>query len=161
MSSFADQPHRTAGILQLNRGKLLAKPKISVHLLLGMSPLVNLHADDHPTLDALRHFPVKDRFIDIAKKIATDYKLFGTQLLKDSDGNEVRIIEMKHGDPVDITVEILKQWLQGKGRKPVTWQTLVKCLQDTNLNVLADDMESSLSVHDGSKNSDKAPSGEL
>ena len=52
---------------------------------------------------------MKDSFIDIAKKIATDYKLIGTQLLKDSDGSKVRIIEMKHGDPVDITVEILEQ----------------------------------------------------
>ena len=53
-------------------------------------------ADDHPTLDVLRHFPMKESFIDIAEKIATDYKRFGTQLLKDSDGSKVRIIEMKH-----------------------------------------------------------------
>ena len=34
------------------------------------------------------------------------WELFGTQLLKDmhSDGKEVHIIEMKHWDPVDITV---------------------------------------------------------
>ena len=63
---------------------------------------------------------MKDSFIDIAKKIATDYKLIGTQLLKDSDGSKVRIIEMKHGDPVDITIGILEQWLQGRGRMPVT-----------------------------------------
>ena len=126
-----------------------------------MFPLINLHAGDRPTLDALRHFPVKDRFIDIAKKIATEYKLFGTQLLKDSDGNEVCIIEMKHGDPVDITVEILKQWLQGKGKMPITWQTLVKCLRDTGLNVLADIIESSLSENNGGKDSDRVHSKEL
>ena len=104
---------------------------------------------------------MKDSFIDSAKKIATDYKLFGTQLLKDSDGSKVRIIEMKHQDPVDITVEILEQWLQGRGRMPITWQTLIKCLRDTELNVLADDMESSLSEHHGSKDSHEVPSKEL
>ena len=118
-------------------------------------------ADNHPTLDVLRHFPVKDSFIDIAKKIATDYKLFGTQLLKDSDGSEVRIIEMNHGDPVDITVEILEQWLRGRGRMPITWQTLIECLRDTDLYVLANMMESSLLEHNGSKDSDKVPSKEL
>ena len=118
-------------------------------------------ADSHPTLDVLRLFPVKGSFIDIAKKIATDYKLFGTQLLKDSDGSKVRIIEMKHGDPVDITAEILEQWLQGKGRMPITWQTLIECLRDTDLHVLANTMESSLSEHNGSKESDKVPSKEL
>jgi len=102
---------------------------------------------------------VKDSFIDIAGKIATDYKLFGTQLLKDSDGSKVRIIEMKHQDPVDITVEILERWLQGRGRMPITWQTFVQCLRDTELNVLADNIESSLSEHNGSK--DKVPSKEL
>ena len=95
-------------------------------------------------------------------EIGPDYKKFGTLLLEDKMGNKVTNIKAsEHGDPVDITVEILKQWLQGKGRKPVTWKTLVKCLQDTNLNVLADDMANSLSERDGNNNSDKAPSGEL
>ena len=95
-------------------------------------------------------------------EIGTNYEKFGTLLLEDKKGNKVdSIVKSKHYISVDITVEILKQWLQGKGRKPVTWQTLVNCLRDTNLNAVADDMESSLSEHDGSKNSDKAPSEEL
>ena len=76
--------------------------------------------------------------------------------------SKVHIIEMKtHGDPVDITVEILQQWLQGRGRRPVTWQTLIKCLRDTDLNVLADNMESLLLEHHESKDSHKLPSKEL
>ena len=119
-------------------------------------------ADGPPTLDGLRHFPVKKEHIDIAVDIGPDYEKFGTLLLEDKKGNKVdSIAKSKHYIPVDITVEILKQWLQGKGRKPVTWQTLVKCLRDTNLNALADDIESSLSEHDGSKNSDKGPTEEL
>ena len=104
---------------------------------------------------------MKESFIDIAKEIATDYKLFGTQLLKDSDGKKVHIIEMKHWDPVDITVEILEQWLQGGGRTPITWQTLIKCLRDTYLNVLANNIESSMSEHDESKGLHEVPSREL
>ena len=133
--------------------------KTAVH---GSSPCGYVFsAGDHPHLNILCHFPVKDSFIDIAKEIATDYKLFGTQLLKDSNGSKVRIIEMKHKDPVNIAVEILEQWLQGRGRMPVTWETLVKCLRDTNLNVLADIVESSLSEYHGSKDSHQVPSKEL
>ena len=88
---------------------------------------------------------MKVSFIDIAKEIATDYKHFGTLLLNDDGGSKVSIIEMKHEDPVDITFEILEQWLQGKGRMPVTWQTLVNCLRDTDLHVLANIIQSSLS----------------
>ena len=76
-----------------------------------MSPLANLHADDRPTLDALRHFPVKHHSIDTVKKIATDSKLFGTQLLKDTDGNEVRLIEMKHMG-IWLTIQ-LRSWSSG------------------------------------------------
>ena len=100
--------------------------------------------------------------MDLAIEIGPEYEKFGTLLLEDEMGNKVNsIAKSKHYIPVDITVEILKQWLQGKGRKPVTWQTLVKCSRDTDLNVLADNIEISLSEHDGSKNSDKAPSEEL
>ena len=67
--------------------------------------------------------------MDLAIEIGTDYEKFGTLLLEDEKGNKVKNIKVsEHGDPVDITVEILKQWLQGKGKEPVTWQTLVKCL---------------------------------
>ena len=97
--------------------------------------------------------------MDLAEEIGADYVKFGTLLLEDKTGNKVKNIKVsERGDPVEITVEILKQWLQGKGRKPVASQTLVKCLQDTDLNALADNMESLLSEQ---KDSDKSPSEEL
>ena len=103
--------------------------------------------DHSPTLPALRHFPVDVAvFIDIAIEIGPDYEKFGTLLLEDKNGVKVKSIKMsKRDDPVDITVEILQQWLQGKGRMPITWQTLVKCLRDIDLNVLADKIDHSLS----------------
>ena len=91
---------------------------------------------------------MKDGSVDIAEKIGTNYKHFGTLLLNDNDGNKVNNIEMsKRGNPVGITAEILEQWLQGRGRMPVTWQTLIKCLRDMKMIVLADDIESSLSKY--------------
>ena len=68
--------------------------------------------------------------------------------MNDNDRSKVNNIEMsKHGDPIGITAEILEQWLQGRGRMPVTWQTLIKCLRDMKRIVLADAIESSLSKH--------------
>ena len=100
--------------------------------------------------------------MDLAIEIGPEYEKFGTLLLEDEMGNKVNsIVKSKHYIPVDITVEILKQWLQGKGRKPVTWQTLVKCLRDMKMHVLADNIENSLSEHHGSKDSHKVPSKEL
>ena len=82
---------------------------------------------------------MKNQFKDILLEIQNDYIKLGIQLLQDDTGNIVEGIERKkRGDPGDITVQILRQWLQGKGRKPVTWQTLVECLQSTKLHVAAD-----------------------
>ena len=118
--------------------------------------------DSPPTLDTLRHFPAINGHIDIATEIGTNYDKFGTLLLEDKNGNKVNNIKVsERGDPVEITVEILKQWLNGKGRKPVTWQTLVKCLRDTDLNTLVEKMKRSFSEHHGNKDSDRAPSEEL
>ena len=38
----------------------------------------------------------------------------------------------------------MKQWLLGKGKRPVSYATLVECLKDAKLNELAEDIESVL-----------------
>ena len=109
-------------------------------------------ADAPPALDVLRYFPVKDGHIDIAQEIGTDYEKFGTLLLEDKTGNKVNNIKASERDnSLLITVEILRQWLQGKGKEPVTWRTLVTCLRATGLNVLAENIDHSLSEHNENK----------
>jgi len=110
-----------------------------------------------PTFPELQHFPLKDGYINIAEEIANEYNDFGILILDDKRGSKVAAIaETKHGNSVAITVEILRRWLLGKGRMPVTWLTLITCLQDTGLNVLADDIKGALSQEDESKAPDNA-----
>ena len=102
---------------------------------------------DEPNLPDLRQFPVRNGVKDIVAEIQNDYSHFGTILLEDKNGNIVKGIEKaKREDPVDVTVEIVRQWLQGKGRKPVTWQTFAECLKEANLYVAAEDIERALST---------------
>ena len=87
-------------------------------------------------------FPMAAGKVDIAEKIGVHYYSFGVQLLEDSNGGRVSALEKKQREnPVDINHEILRLWLQGKGRQPVTWGTLVAVLQDLGLNCLAKDIE--------------------
>ena len=39
---------------------------------------------------------------------------------------------------------ILQKWLEGKGRRPVTWETFVEGLFDAEYNVLAVDIKAAL-----------------
>ena len=38
-------------------------------------------------------------------------------------------------------MEVLQQWLAGRGKQPVTWKTLTKVLQDIELSTLAGELE--------------------
>ena len=99
---------------------------------------------DCPTFLELRHFPVKDGFKDIVGEIANDYQSFGIPLLNDEMGTRIRSIERTQQNPVDITVDILRQWLLGSGRLPVTWQILVECLKEAKLHTAAEYIEDKL-----------------
>ena len=79
--------------------------------------------------------------LEVVEKIGTEYKIFGTFLLKDNTGFLVDAI--KHdclGMTHEITRKILQEWLAGKG-EPVTWACLVETLHRCNLNALADEIQ--------------------
>ena len=80
--------------------------------------------------------------VSIPVKIGTKYVQFGTFLLVDSTGSRVEIMAHKHHyDAERINMEILKEWLTGRGKKPVTWATLIEVLRDIELSILADEIE--------------------
>ena len=45
------------------------------------------------------------------------------------------------GDPVLACCEMMQQWLDGEGRKPVTWSTLIESLVDTGFLDLAENLQ--------------------
>ena len=95
-----------------------------------------------PTLPELLRFSLADeKRINIAKEIGDEYKCFGTLLLEDETGQKVKNMESKHhSDPSKINTLILEEWLNGKGKKPVTWAILVEVLRDIELSTLANNI---------------------
>ena len=68
--------------------------------------------------------------------------MFGTLLLEDNTGAVVSGIERaKMHAAAEINEAILQKWIGGKGLEPFTWDTLVQCLRDTELNTLANEIE--------------------
>ena len=62
-------------------------------------------------------------------------------MLKDDSGTIISCIEnAKMHNATEITATILEKWIGGKGLQPFTWNTLVNCLRDADLNVLANDI---------------------
>ena len=76
--------------------------------------------------------------VNIAVEVSINYIEFGAQLLDDPTGSRVRNIECaKLKDPKEINSEILREWLRGGERQPVTWTALAKVLDDIDKGELA------------------------
>ena len=75
--------------------------------------------------------------LDIHKDVGPNYKIFGTFLLCDKTGMVVKTIENDQRTAHNITLQILHEWLIGRGES-ITWQSLVLALRSSDLNVLAD-----------------------
>ena len=78
--------------------------------------------------------------IKIAQQIGEQYYLLGSLLLKDDMGELTSVIVKQHQHQHNVALineRILLQWLQGKGKKPVSWSTLINVLKTMGLSELA------------------------
>ena len=98
---------------------------------------------DKPTLPLLTVMPTKcGGALRIVQRVGANYKMLGTLLLNDDTGAITEaIIVAHHQQPAHITDSILSKWLQGGGRKPVTWATFIAVLNEIGLTELAKDIE--------------------
>lgn len=99
-----------------------------------------------PTLPDLFHFKTSSgTAINIMEQIGTHHSSFGIMLLNDGTGAVTSAIATEHHyNAAAINREILTRWLQGAGRQPVTWSTLITVLRDVELRVLAQSIERNL-----------------
>ena len=63
-------------------------------------------------------------------------------MLEDDNRAKIQSIAHKHRDDAEqINMEVLQQWITGRGKNPVTWQTLAEVLHDIELSTLAREIE--------------------
>ena len=99
---------------------------------------------DLPTLTECLRFQGRERRINLPQEISVKYYQFGCHLLDDGTGATIRSIAHKHRDDAEqVTLEILKEWITGRGKHPVTWKTLAQVLQDIDLSTLASEIKAS------------------
>ena len=87
-------------------------------------------------------FQGKERRINIPQEIGVKYHDFGLLLLEDDTGSRIHVLTHKHmNDEPEINLEIIQQWVTGRGKHPVTWKTLTEVLRDIELSTLAEEIE--------------------
>ena len=97
---------------------------------------------DCPTVLECTRFPGRQRTINIPQEIGSNYYYFGLHLLNDPNGTRVHNLEHEYRQNAErINTEILREWVTGRGKKPVTWKTLTTVLRDIELGALASEIE--------------------
>ena len=87
-------------------------------------------------------FQGKQWTINIPQEIGPNYYYFGLHLLDDPNGTRVHSLELEYRQNTErINTEILREWVSGRGKKPVTWETLTEVLHDIELGALASEIE--------------------
>ena len=92
-----------------------------------------------PTMMDIICFPLQDsKKVDLTKEVGTKYLQFGILLLEDQTGARISAMERELAkNAQDINYRVFQEWLQGNGRKPVSWVTLISVLKDIGLSQLA------------------------
>ena len=102
---------------------------------------------DKPTLPQLQHLKIPSGdAINIIQRIAEKITTLGIGLLNDTYGDITANIEAQYRhDQCRMAKEIFRKWLEGTGRTPQTWATLVTVLREMQMGSLADETEQSMS----------------
>ena len=109
--------------------------------------VISSSADERPSLPELLNFPtITGDPINIISRVGTKYDELGVILLNDSDESIVDAIKHDCREAAKITKEILKRWIRGEGKQPVTWKTLTDTLRVIQLTELASIIDHSLSL---------------
>ena len=90
-------------------------------------------------------FETRSGSINVLEHIGVHYRQLGVLLLDDATAEVTQaIIEQCSHDTTKIICKIVQKWIQGKGKLPIEWSTLVRVLKDIGLHMLADEMEQNL-----------------
>ena len=82
--------------------------------------------------------------IDLPPRVAPKINAFGTFFLQDDLGNKMAIIsENCRGRPKDMAMEVLREWLAGKGVE-VSWDSLKATLKKSELPLMAEQIQMAL-----------------
>ena len=97
-----------------------------------------------PVLHQLDLIEYKDKTLKVIDQSAAKWERLATRLHFESH-DVSRIRKDYHLRSFDACQTVLIEWLDGRGRQPTTWGTLIKALKEADMSELASDLELALS----------------
>ena len=89
----------------------------------------------------LLEFKGRSKVLKLPTEIGTATTKFGIHLLQDETGTRVSsILESNQYRTEKANQQLLMEWVQGRGKTPISWKTLVSVLDSAELHVLAQEI---------------------
>ena len=99
-----------------------------------------------PKLHEISHLNRRDKTVKTIDRVADKWERVATQLyFEHYDINRIR-----RDHPNDCRTacsNVFSEWLEGKGRLPTTWETLIKAFEEAELSEVAADIKVTLLGH--------------
>ena len=82
----------------------------------------------------------------VVKRVAWQWEKLATMLELDNDGRKIDSIKRDFwGVGVEICcMQAIHHWVRGEGKRPVSWRTLLKCLEDIDCAQIAEEITKEL-----------------
>lgn len=95
-------------------------------------------------MSQLEHIMIHNgRVIAVVTEVAGRWERMARAL--DFSEAEVEILGRNCKNNVELAcTDLFTRWLEGNHRQPVTWQTVIECLKELDLNVVAEDLNAIL-----------------
>ena len=82
--------------------------------------------------------------IEVIKTIAPKWKRIGDFLEFDATGSQLYLIDANNKGVEACCRAMFQYWLQGNGKTPTSWNTLIVILNDCNFRALASQLRAAL-----------------
>ena len=99
-----------------------------------------------PKLHELDRIEGNDKVVKVIEHVASSWDKLALRL-HFSRHDIGRISRDTREQSVQATSVVFTEWLDGKGRKPVTWETLMSALKEGEYSTIASDLEVIFEVH--------------
>lgn len=82
----------------------------------------------------------------LVKRVAWKWDKLATMLELDNDGAKIEAIKRDFwGEGVEICcLQAYHHWARGEGKRPVSWRTLLKCVEDIDCGQVAEEIATEL-----------------
>ena len=82
--------------------------------------------------------------VKLINRTAADWERLATRFY--FEGYEIRSLRTNHRETFEACREMFIEWLEGKGRSPKTWETVIIALEEADLSEIALDLKDVLGV---------------